>query len=231
MGTRILVVDDEPPIVRMVSANLRMRGHEVLTAATGAAALDSAEAHQPDVIVLDLGLPDLDGLEVLRRLRAWSPVPVIVLTARDDERDKVTALDLGADDYVTKPFGIGELLARIRVALRHARGPERPRVVEAGQVRIDLAGQSVTRAGAPVHLTRLEYQLLEALATNAGRICTHRYLLERVWGPGYGEESQYLRVYVANLRRKLDEPSGPSLILTEPGMGYRFVAGGEPEDG
>jgi two-component system KDP operon response regulator KdpE len=231
MGTRILVVDDEPPIVRMVSANLRVRGHEVLTAATGAAALDSAEVHQPDVIVLDLGLPDLDGLEVLRRLRAWSPVPVIVLTARDDERDKVTALDLGADDYVTKPFGIGELLARIRVALRHARGPERPRVVEAGQVRIDLAGQSVTRGGAPVHLTRLEYQLLEALATNAGRICTHRYLLERVWGPGYGEESQYLRVYVANLRRKLDEPSAPSLILTEPGMGYRFVASGDPEDG
>ena len=227
MATRILVVDDEPPIVRMVSANLRMRGYEVLTAATGAAALDSAEAHQPGVVVLDLGLPDLDGLEVLRRLRAWSAVPVIVLTAREDEHDKVAALDLGADDYVTKPFGIGELLARIRVALRHARGPERPRVVDAGDVHIDLAGQSVTKAGATVHLTRLEYQLLEALATNAGRICTHRYLLERVWGPGYGEESQYLRVYVANLRRKLDDPSAPSLILTEPGMGYRFVAPAE----
>ena len=222
MAERVLVVDDEPPIVRMVATNLRMRGYEVLTAATGEAALTSLEANQPDLVVLDLGLPGIDGLEVLRRLRTWSAVPVIVLTAAGDERDKVTALDGGADDYVTKPFGIQELLARVRVALRHGRAPERPKVIEAGDVRIDLAGQVVTRAGAPVRLTRLEYRLLEALATNAGRICTHRFLLERVWGPGYGDASQYLRVYVANLRKKLDDPAAPKLILTDPGMGYRF---------
>jgi two-component system KDP operon response regulator KdpE len=224
---RILVVDDEPPIVRMVAANLRARGYEVLTASTGKAALGSAETSPPDVVILDLGLPDLDGLEVLERLRAWSQVPVIVLTAADDERRKVIALDAGADDYVTKPFGIGELLARVRVALRRSRGPDRPSVVEADGVRIDLAGSTVTRDGELVHLTRLEYRLLEALATNAGRICTHRFLLERVWGPGYGDASQYLRVYIANLRRKLDDTAEPRLILTEAGMGYRFAVGEE----
>jgi two-component system, OmpR family, KDP operon response regulator KdpE len=175
------------------------------------------------VVILDLGLPGIGGLEVLARLRSWSEVPVIVLTAADDERRMVAVLDAGADDYVTKPFGIGELLARVRVALRHGRGPDRPQVIEAGEVRIDLAGSTVTRSGEPVHLTRLEYRLLEALAVNAGRICTHRYLLERVWGPGYGDASQYLRVYVANLRRKLDDPAAPRLILTEPGMGYRLT--------
>jgi len=231
MGTRVLVVDDEPPIVRMVAANLRMRGYEVLTAATGEAALASLDAHQPDLVVLDLGLPGIDGLEVLRRLRSWSSVPVVVLTALDDEREKVTALDAGADDYVTKPFGIQELLARVRAALRRAGGPERERVVEAGDVRIDLAGQTVTRAGELIHLTRLEYRLLEALAVNAGRICTHRHLLERVWGPGYGDASQYLRVYVANLRRKLDDPAAPRLILTEPGMGYRLATRPAAEGG
>jgi len=148
---------------------------------------------------------------------------VVVLTALDEEREKVTALDAGADDYVTKPFGIQELLARVRASLRRAGGAERPRVIHAGEVRIDLAGQSVTRAGELVHLTRLEYRLLEALAVNAGRICTHRHLLERVWGPGYGDASQYLRVYVANLRRKLEpDPSKPQHLLTEPGIGYRF---------
>jgi len=231
MPERVLVVDDEPPIVRMVAANLRIRGYEVLTAATGEAALTSLEAHRPDLVVLDLGLPGIGGLEVLRRLRSWSPVPVVVLTALDEEREKVTALDAGADDYVTKPFGIQELLARVRASLRRAGGAERPRVIHAGEVRIDLAGQSVTRAGELVHLTRLEYRLLEALAVNAGRICTHRHLLERVWGPGYGDAPHYLRVYVANLRRKLDDPAAPRLILTEPGMGYRLAvpagAGGE----
>jgi two-component system KDP operon response regulator KdpE len=223
MSTRVLVVDDEPPIVRMVAANLRMRGYEVVTASTGETALAAAEATPPDVVMLDLGLPGIGGLEVLARLRSWSEVPVIVLTAADDERRMVAVLDAGADDYVTKPFGIGELLARVRVALRHGRGPDRPQVIEAGEVRIDLAGSTVTRSGEPVHLTRLEYRLLEALAVNAGRICTHRYLLERVWGPGYGDASQYLRVYVANLRRKLDDPAAPRLILTEPGMGYRLT--------
>ena len=223
--TRVLVVDDEPPIVRAVAANLRVRGYEVLTAASGEAALAAAETHQPDCVVLDLGLPGIDGLEVLRRLRTWTEIPVVVLTAVDGERDKVTALDLGADDYVTKPFGVAELMARIRVALRHARGADadRPRVVTAGEVTIDLDAKLVTRNGTAVRLTPIEYRLLETLATNAGRLCTHRFLLERVWGPGYGDESQYLRVYMANLRKKLDDPSAPQLLLTEPGMGYRFV--------
>jgi two-component system KDP operon response regulator KdpE len=223
--TRVLVVDDEPPIVRAVAANLRVRGYEVLTAASGEAALAAVETHQPDCVVLDLGLPGIDGLEVLRRLRTWTEVPVVVLTAVDGERDKVTALDLGADDYVTKPFGVAELLARIRATLRRARPPEadRPPVVRAGDVTIDLDAKRVTRAGAPVRLTPIEYRLLETLATNAGRLCTHRFLLERVWGPGYGDESQYLRVYMANLRKKLDDPAAPQLLLTEPGMGYRFV--------
>jgi two-component system, OmpR family, KDP operon response regulator KdpE len=223
--TRVLVVDDEPPIVRAVAANLRVRGFEVLTAASGETALAAVEAHQPDCVVLDLGLPGIDGLEVLRRLRTWTQVPVVVLTAVDGERDKVTALDLGADDYVTKPFGVAELMARIRVALRHARMAvaDRPRVITAGAVTIDLDGKLVTRGGAPVRLTPIEYRLVETLATNTGRLCTHRFLLEQVWGPGYGDESHYLRVYMANLRKKLDDPSAPQLLLTEPGMGYRFV--------
>jgi two-component system, OmpR family, KDP operon response regulator KdpE len=223
MGPRVLVVDDEPPIVRMVAANLRMHGFEVLTAGTGEAALNAAEAYQPAVVVLDLGLPGIDGMEVLRRLRAWSAIPVVVLTAVHDEREKVAAFDAGADDYVTKPFGIQELLARVRVALRHGRGTDTPRVVETGRVRIDLAGHTVSLDDELVHLTRTEYRLLEALASNPGRICRHRYLLERVWGPGYGDESQYLHVYIASLRRKLDDPADPKLIATEPGMGYRFV--------
>ena len=223
--TRVLVVDDEPPIVRAVAANLRVRGFEVVTAASGETALAAVETHQPDCVVLDLGLPGIDGLEVLRRLRTWTEIPVVVLTAVDGERDKVTALDLGADDYVTKPFGVAELMARIRVALRHARGADadRPRVVTAGEVTIDLDAKLVTRNGTAVRLTPIEYRLLETLATNAGRLCTHRFLLEQVWGPGYGEQSQYLRVYMANLRKKLDDPSAPQLLLTEPGMGYRFV--------
>ena len=227
--TRVLVVDDEPPIVRAVAANLRVRGYEVHTAASGEAALAAVELHQPDVVVLDLALPGLHGLDVLRRLRTWTKVPVVVLTAIDDERDKVTALDLGADDYVTKPFGMAELLARVRVALRHGQaGDQRQPLIQAGDVRIDLAGQLVTKAGEQVHLTRTEYKLLEVLATNAGRLCTHRFLLEQVWGPGYGEQSQYLRVYIANLRRKLDDPAAPALLRTEPGMGYRFVIPDSP---
>jgi two-component system, OmpR family, KDP operon response regulator KdpE len=225
MAARVLVVDDEPPILRTVAANLRARGYQVLTASSGEAALAAAEVHQPDCVVLDLGLPGISGLEALRRLRTWTTTPVVILTAIDGERDKVAALDLGADDYVTKPFGMAELLARIRVALRHgqAHGPEQPHCIQAGEVTIDLDAKLVTRQGAPVRLTRTEYRLLEVLATNAGRLCTHRFLLEQVWGPGYEEESQYLRVYVANLRKKLDDPAAPHLLRTEPGMGYRFV--------
>jgi two-component system KDP operon response regulator KdpE len=223
--TRVLVADDEPPIVRAVAANLRVRGYEVLTAASGEAALAAVEAHRPDCVVLDLGLPGIDGLAVVRGLRGWTNVPIVVLSARDGEADKVAALDAGADDYVTKPFGINELLARLRAALRHARGAsaDRQRLVHAGDVSIDLDAKLVTRNGTPVRLTPTEYRLLETLATNAGRLCTHRFLLERVWGPGYGDESQYLRVYMANLRKKLDDPSAPQVLLTEPGMGYRFV--------
>jgi two-component system KDP operon response regulator KdpE len=225
MAARVLVVDDEQPILRTVAANLRARGYQVLTATSGEAALAAAEVHQPDCVVLDLGLPGIGGLEALRRLRTWTTTPVVILTAVDGERDKVAALDLGADDYVTKPFGMAELLARIRVALRHGQvhGPERPHRIQAGEVTIDLDARLVTRRGEPVRLTRTEYRLLEVLATNAGRLCTHRFLLEQVWGPGYEDESQYLRVYVANLRKKLDDPSAPQLLLTEPGMGYRFV--------
>jgi two-component system, OmpR family, KDP operon response regulator KdpE len=225
MAARVLVVDDEQPILRTVAANLRARGYQVLTASSGEAALAAAEVHQPDCVVLDLGLPGISGLEALRRLRTWTTTPVVILTAVDGERDKVTALDLGADDYVTKPFGMAELLARIRVALRHGQtqSPERPHRIQAGEVTIDLDAGLVTRHGQPVRLTRTEYRLLEVLATNAGRLCTHRFLLEQVWGPGYEEESQYLRVYVANLRKKLDDPAAPQLLLTEPGMGYRFV--------
>jgi two-component system, OmpR family, KDP operon response regulator KdpE len=225
MAARVLVVDDEQPILRTVAANLRARGYQVLTASSGEAALAAAEVHQPDCVVLDLGLPGISGLEALRRLRTWTTTPVVILTAVDGERDKVAALDLGADDYVTKPFGMAELLARIRVALRHGQtqGPERPSRIQAGEVTIDLDAKLVTRQGEPVRLTRTEYRLLEVLATNAGRLCTHRFLLEQVWGPGYEEESQYLRVYVANLRKKLDDPAAPHLLRTEPGMGYRFV--------
>jgi two-component system KDP operon response regulator KdpE len=226
MSSRVLVVDDEPAIVRTVAANLRARGYEVLTATTGEAGLSAAELHQPDCIVLDLGLPGIHGLEVLRRLRTWSTAPVVVLTAVDGEHDKLVAFDLGADDYVTKPFGMAELLARVRVAVRRgeqAKTGARPHVVEAGQVRIDFDTGQVTVEGRPVRLTPTEHRLLEVLAANAGRLCTHRFLLERVWGPGYGDESQYLRVYIANLRRKLDDSPAPRLLLTEPGMGYRLV--------
>jgi two-component system, OmpR family, KDP operon response regulator KdpE len=225
VSAKVLVVDDEPPIVRAVAANLRVRGYDVVTAASGDAALTAVEASQPDCVVLDLGLPGVPGLEVLRRLRTWTDVPVVVLTAVDAERDKVTALDLGADDYVAKPFGVAELMARIRVALRHGRAAtaDRPRVINA-DVAIDLDAKLVAKSGSQVRLTPTEYRLLEVLATNARRLCTHRFLLERVWGAGYGEESQYLRVYVANLRRKLDDPAAPRILLTEPGMGYRFVA-------
>ena len=225
MNGRVLVVDDEPPIVRAVAANLRARGYQAQTAGNAAVALAAVELEQPDCIVLDLGLPDLHGLEVLRRLRSWTAVPVVVLTAAGSEHDKVRAFQLGADDYVTKPFSMVELMARVQVAIRHgqhARATPSP-LIDAGQVRIDLDAQQVTRDGQPVRLTRIEYRLLEVLATNAGRLCSHRFLLEQVWGAGYEQESQYLRAHIANLRKKVDDPAAPHLILTEPGLGYRLV--------
>jgi two-component system KDP operon response regulator KdpE len=183
------------------------------------------EAEQPHCIVLDLGLPDIGGLEVLRRLRAWTATPVVILTAVGDDRDKATALDLGADDYVTKPFAMAELLARVRGALWHCQSQsvDQPRRIQAGPVCIDLDAGLVTRWGLPVGLTRTEYRLLEILATNEGRLCTNRFLLDRLWGTDSGQKGRYLRDHMASLRRKLDDASAPELLVTEPGMGYRFV--------
>jgi two-component system KDP operon response regulator KdpE len=225
MGDRVLVVDDEPSILRVVAANLRARGYEALTAASGNAALTAIETQQPDCIVLDLGLPDLGGLEVLRHLRAWTTTPVVILTAVDDEHRRTTAFDLGADDYVTKPFAMTDLLARVHGALQHGRSQrlDRPRSIAVGAVCIDLGAGLVTRWGQPVRLTRTEYRLLEILATSEGRLCTSRFLSERLWGPGSDPKSRSLRDHVASLRRKLDDPSVPELVVTEPGMGYRFV--------
>jgi two-component system KDP operon response regulator KdpE len=225
MGDRVLVVDDELSILRVVAANLRARGYEALTAATGEDALMAIEAQEPDCIVLDLGLPGVGGLEVLRRLRAWTTTPVVILTAADDEHRRTTAFDLGVNDYVTKPFAMADLLARVRGALQQgrSRSPGQPRRIEAGPVCIDLDAGLVTRWGQPVRLTGTEYRLLEILATSADRVCTSRFLSERLWGTGSEQEGRSLQEHVASLRRKLDDPSVPELLVTEPGIGYRFV--------
>ena len=225
MGDRVLVVDDEPSILRVVAANLRARGYEALTASSGKAALAVIETQKPDCIVLDLGLPDVGGLEVLRRLRTWTTTPVVILTAADDQHRRTMAFDLGVDDYVTKPFAMTDLLARVRGALRHGlpSSLDLPRRLEVGPVCIDLDAGLVTRWGQPVPLTPTEYILLEILATSGGRLCTSRFLSERLWGPGSEQKSRSLREHVASLRRKLDDPSVPELLVTEPGVGYRFV--------
>jgi DNA-binding response OmpR family regulator len=222
--TTILLVDDDAALLSTLSLNLRARGHDVLTAETGEEALEVARAGDPDVVVLDLGLPDLAGTEVLRQLRVWSAVPVIVLSARHGSDDKVQALDLGADDYVTKPFGIDELMARLRAAVRRA-GTADLDVVETDHLRIDLSARTVRRDGDEVRLTPTEWGLLSALVTRPGRLVPQQQLLHEVWGPAYDKETHYLRVYMANLRRKLElDPSRPQHLITEPGMGYRFVA-------
>jgi two-component system KDP operon response regulator KdpE len=221
--TRVLVVDDEPQIARALAINLRARQYEVDVAPDGRTALALAAERLPDVVVLDLGLPDLDGFDVIRGLRGWSQVPILVLSARQDSSDKVEALDLGADDYVTKPFGMDELLARLRAAIRRGVPGEDLPVVEAASFTVDLAAKRVTRDGVDVRLTPTEWHLLEVLVRNSGRLVTQRQLLHEVWGPSYQRETNYLRVYFAQLRRKLEpDPSRPRHLVTEPGMGYRF---------
>jgi two-component system, OmpR family, KDP operon response regulator KdpE len=220
---RILVVDDEAQIRRALAVNLRARGYEVELAASGEEALHAAAQGHPDVVLLDLGLPGIDGTEVVRGLRGWSSVPIIVLSVRDAERDKVAALDAGADDYVTKPFGMDELLARLRAALRRRQPTAETATVTTPDFTIDLAAARVTKDGAEVHLTPTEWGLVENLVRHPGRLLTQRFLLQQVWGPQYERETNYLRVYMAQLRRKLEpDPSRPRYFITEPGMGYRF---------
>ncbi|MET8835902.1 response regulator [Micromonospora sp. NPDC004540] len=223
--TRILVVDDEPQILRALRINLRARGYDVQVADTGVAALKTAAGHPPDLVVLDLGLPDLDGVEVIRGLRGWTTVPIIVLSGRAGSEDKVAALDAGADDYVTKPFGVDELLARIRAVTRRLGGaaPAGP-ALRIGRHTVDLADRTVTRDdGAEVKLTPTQWAMLEKLLRNPGKLVSQRQLLHDVWGPEYQHETNYLRQYMAQLRRKLeDDPARPRHLITEPGMGYRY---------
>jgi two-component system, OmpR family, KDP operon response regulator KdpE len=224
--SRILVVDDEEQILRAVRRALVARGYDVSTAADGEDALVEAEASQPELIVLDLNLPGIDGLEVTRRLRGWTRVPILVLSVREDEAGKVRALDLGADDYLTKPFGVEELIARVRALLRRSRPPAAPPpVFELEGVVVDLGTRRVDRDGENVHLTKTEWSLLEAMAEYPGKLLTHRWLLERVWGSGYLEDVEVLRVFVSQLRRKVEpDPAAPMFIVTEPGVGYRWAA-------
>jgi two-component system KDP operon response regulator KdpE len=220
----VLVVDDDPAIQRTLAIGLRARGYDVLPARDGRTAVEACHDDEPDVVLLDLGLPDLSGVEVLRKIREWSQVPVIVLSARPGSNDKVEALDVGADDYVTKPFGMDELLARVRAAVRRAVPDHPPEPVVTDAFTVDLAATQVFRAGEEVRLTPTEWRLLEALVTRPGRLVSQRQLLSEGWGPGYVAETNYLRVYVAGLRRKLEaDPSRPRHLVTEPGMGYRFV--------
>lgn len=227
-GRRILVVDDEPQIHRFLKPSLVVSGFEVETAMSGAEALKKAAATRPDAIVLDLGLPDMDGKQVIEVVRRTSDIPIVVLSARDMEAEKVAALDLGADDYVNKPFAIGEFLARLRSVLRRSSDPgaKEKAIHTLGSIVIDVPAHVVTRSGATVHLTPKEFDLLVLLARHAGRVITHRQILSDVWGPAHGSDTQYLRVFIAQLRQKLEEdPSAPKLIVTEPGVGYRVVDG------
>lgn len=221
--SRVLVVDDEPPILRALAANLRARGFETDLAPTGEDALKTAARHRPDVVVLDLGLPGMSGIDVIEGLRGWTTVPIIVLSARNTEREKVAALDAGADDYVTKPFGMDELFARLRAALRRGTpAPEAP-LIDTPDFSVDLSAKKVVRDGQEIRLTPTEWGIVEALVRNAGKLVSHKQLLVEVWGPGYADESNYLRVHMAHIRRKLEpDTRRPRYFVTEPGMGYRF---------
>jgi two-component system KDP operon response regulator KdpE len=225
----ILVIEDDPPIRRFLRASLSSHDFEVQEASTGKEALMLATQRPPDLVVLDLGLPDMDGIEVISRLRDWTAVPIIIVSARGQEKDKVAALDAGADDYLTKPFGVGELLARMRVALRHAAtvagGKERESTQFAvGELKMDLAARLVFVGERKIHLTPIEYKLLATLVHHAGKVLTHRFLLKEVWGPPYVDQSHYLRIFMANLRRKIEaDPARPRYLLTEQGVGYRLL--------
>ena len=220
---KVLVVDDEPQILRALRINLAAHGYEVHTADSGAEALRRAASAVPDLIVLDLGLPDMDGSEVITGLRGWTKAPILVLSGRGASTDKIAALDAGADDYVTKPFDIGELLARVRAVTRRSGGQAESPVVTIGEATVDLAARTAHRAGEELRLTPTEWQLIEILLRNPGKLVSQRELLHRVWGPSYDHETNYLRQYMAQLRRKLEtDPSRPAHLLTEPGMGYRF---------
>ena len=220
----VLVVEDEPEIRRLVRGALATEGYRVVEAESGKRGAIDAGTHKPDVAIVDLGLPDIDGVEVIRRIRSWSAMPIVVLSARAEERSKIEALDAGADDYVTKPFGVGELLARVRVALRHALRPASGKPLRLGEVCVDLEKHRVTRDGADVHLTALEFRLLASLAKHLGMVATHRELLREVWGPSYVEHTHYLRIYMKQLREKLEvDPVRPRYLLTETGIGYRLL--------
>ena len=220
----VLVVEDEPEIRRLVRGALATEGYRVVEAESGKRGAIDAGTHKPDVAIVDLGLPDIDGVEVIRRIRSWSAMPIVVLSARAEERSKIEALDAGADDYVTKPFGVGELLARVRVALRHALRPASGKPLGLGEVCVDLEKHRVTRDGADVHLTALEFRLLASLAKHLGMVATHRELLREVWGPSYVEHTHYLRIYMKQLREKLEvDPVRPKYLLTETGIGYRLL--------
>jgi two-component system KDP operon response regulator KdpE len=221
----ILVIEDEEPIRKFLRVSLGAQGYRLVEAATGKDGLLQAATAQPDLIILDLGLPDIDGVDLTRQIREWSKVPIIIVSARGKEQDKVVALDAGADDYLTKPFGVGELLARLRVALRRrsANPSDGSPVFENGDLKVDLARREITLAGKPVHLTPNEYRLLSILVQHAGRVLTHRQLLKEIWGPGSSQETHYLRVYMNQLRQKIEvDPAQPRYLLTEPGVGYRL---------
>ncbi len=220
----VLVIDDEVQIRRLLKISLEANGYKVFEAANGEQGLAEAAQRRPDVVVLDLGLPDMDGVAVLKRLREWSSVPVIVLSVRDREDDKIAALDHGADDYLTKPFGTGELLARLRVAQRHAKPALEEAVFQNGHLEVDLVARQVKVKGKPVKLTATEYALLQLFVRHAGKVLTHRQILKEVWGPTYTEQTHYLRVYMTHLREKIEEnPSQPELLITESGIGYRLM--------
>jgi two-component system KDP operon response regulator KdpE len=225
MPQRVLVVDDDSQMLRAVTNALRAREYDVLTAATGESALSLAAEEELDLVLLDLGLPGIEGHQVIERLRTWTELPVIVISVRDSQEEKVAALDAGADDFVTKPFGMKELLARMRAVRRRAGADDDQRpVLRFKGLEVDLLKKLVKLDGAAIHLTPTEYRLLESMATNPGKLLTHSWLLQKVWGPGYGSESNYLRLYVRQLRQKLgDEPSEPRWITTEPGLGYRWL--------